>query len=257
MRSKEITMSAPLAVPALNPSQVARDLILEVKLAGVYTPFSLKNIDPNGDDANMEAENRYSDGGYSRSNKTGTGWNVTATVPVATLVSDPTTYDAALLYLMQTIEGSLGSAAQVDIRWYEYNPSAASPRIYARQGLALATFKGNFGDPTANRDATLTFTGQGQLNKISHPYPQTPTVPTVQASTANIPAAGGPFRLVGSKFTGATAVNIAGAAATSFTVWSDGEITGTAPAHAAATGLPAIVTNAVGASAAANVVTYQ
>lgn len=251
-------MSAPLSAPSLNPSQVARDFILEVKLpsTGVYTPFSLKNIDPTTDDANMEAENRYSDGGYSRSNKTGTGWNVTATVPVATLVANPTTYDDALLYIMQTIEGSLGTDAQVDIRFYEYSPSANSPRIYARQGLALVTFKGNFGDPTANRDATLTFAGQGKLNKISHPYPQSAIAPTVQASSADIPVAGGPFRLLGSQFTGATAVNIAGAAATSFTVWSDNEITGVAAAHAAGTGLPAIVTNPVGDSTAANVVTY-
>jgi hypothetical protein len=246
-------MSAPVIAP-LNPSQVARDFILELKVAGVYQPLTLKNIDPNGDDANLEPENRYSDGGYKRSNKTGTGWMVTATVPIATLVSDPTTYDPATLYLMQTIEGTLGLDAQVDLRFYEYNPSVNSPRIYARQGLALAVFKGNFGDPTANRDAALTFDGQGKLNKIAHPYPQAGAVPLISAVTpgtgTTFATAGGTgFRILGAHFTGTTGVTFGGTAATSFILWSDGEITGVAPAKTAGA-QNVVVTNATGASAA-------
>lgn len=252
-------MTAPV-VPALNPSQVARDFILQVRLpaTGLYTSFSLKNIDPTTDDGNMEAENRYSDQGYSRSNKTGTGWNVQATVPVATLQSNPQTYDDALLYLMQTIEGALGLDAQLDLRFFEYSPSVNSPRIYARQGFALCTTKLNFGDPTANRDATITFSGQGKLNKIAHPFPQTPSAPTVAGILpASLATAGGTrFRLSGAFFTGATAVSIGGTPVTSFDVWSDQEITGVAAAHAAGSNLPVVVTNAAGASAPANIATY-
>jgi hypothetical protein len=249
-------MSSPSFI-ALNPSQVARDFIVEMRVAGTtgaYQPLTLKNVDLTGDDANMEAENRYSDGGYARSNKTGTGWNVTATVPIATLASDATTYDAATVYLLNTIEGALGTAALVDIRFYEWNTSAASPRVYARQGLATAAIKLNFGDPTANRDATLTFTGQGALNKITHPYPLAAIAPVINSITpgsgTTFAAAGGTtFRMLGNHFTGVTTVTFGGTAATSFVIWSDGEITGVAPAKTAGA-VNVVATNPAGASAA-------
>lgn len=249
-------MSAPVIAP-LNNSRTARDLILEIKVAGTYQPLTLKNVAPNGDNAHMEPENRYSDGGYDRNNKTGTGWSVTATVPMATLVSDPTSYDAATTYLMQTIEGALGSDAQVDIRWYEFDPSVNSPRVYCRQGIALATFLGNFGDPTANRDATLTFTGQGKLNKPVHPYPQTPAVPTVSAvlPTSASHLANTAITIYGAHFTGTTGVTVGGVAVTSFNINSDGEIVAVMAAGTAGAGKAIVVTNAAGASSGGATVT--
>lgn len=87
-----------------------------------------------------------------------------------------------------------------------------------------------------------------------------PAIPVItSASPLALPVAGGTMvRILGRGFTGTlatTGVKFAGTNATSWTVWSDGEIVAIAPAHAAGTG-PIVVTNAVGASTTGPTVTY-
>jgi hypothetical protein len=104
-RSEEITMSAPLSArpepepgrPRLHPRGEARAGGLHAALAeehrphrrrrqhGGGEPVQRRRVQPLEQDRHRLERHRHR--------------------PVATLVSDPTTYDAALLYLMQTIEG--------------------------------------------------------------------------------------------------------------------------------------------------------
>lgn len=243
-------MSAPV-VPDLVASGVNRNTILEVLMSGVWTPVGgVKNFDPTTDNANIADDGRYSDKGFSRGNKTGTGWSATCLVSRAPTVADTTVYDPAQEYLRQHGEGQTGGAAEVTIRWYEYDPTANTPRVEAKMGTAIVAYKGPGGDKLGTREATFTFTGQGQLQDIVHPYPNAASVPVVEARTPASLATGGgtAFRLVGAHFTGTTGVTIGGTAVTSFVLWGDNEITGVAAAHAASASAPVVVTNATGPS---------
>lgn len=243
-------MSAP-TVPALNNSEVVRDVVVQIKIAGVYTSFAAVTAwDPTTDDANMAAENRFSDAGYSRSNKTGTGWSASMTVSYAGQVDDPTSLDVALQYVLDNYEGALGSDSTADIRWFDYNPSANSPRDYARQGLATVAVKINGGAATDNKSVTVTFTGQGKLNKIAHPYPLTAAVPVVEAvkPTTASHLAGTPLTIYGAHFTGTTGVTVGGVACTQENVNDDGELVVIMGAGTAGTGKAIVVTNGAGAS---------
>lgn len=249
-------MSAPL-VPMLNPSGVNRNTMVEVKIAGVYTPIGgVKNFDPTTDNANMVDDTRYSDGGYARQNKVGTGWSATCVVARASTIADGTSYDAAQEYLRSRGEGQLGVNAQVDIRWYEYDPATGTPRIEAKQGLALVTYKGPGGDGPTVREATFTFDGQGALNTIAHPYPQTPTAPTITTLLPSTMVASGSAGkqviISGSGFTTTitNGVKFSGANALSYVVESDSRIVASVPTLTAGA-VTVTVQNATGTSSAA------
>lgn len=253
-------MSAPV-IPALAASTVNSKWVLEVNTgttaAPVWAPVGgLKNLAMVTDDANLEDDGRYSDGGYSRMNKTGTGWNGTATVSRAPKVTDLTAYDDAQEYLRNVAQGNLGVAAQAQIRWYEYS-SSTSPRVEAYSGTAIVAYNDPGGERTANSEATFTFTGQGALLKITNPFPAAASAPIVYsvspATGATFLVAGGTVaRILGAHFTGVTAVTFGGTAATNISIWSDGEITCVSPAKTAGA-QPVIVTNPTGASTAVNV----
>lgn len=259
-------MSAPV-IPVLDASTINRKWVLEVNtgttLAPVWTPCGgLKNFAPTTDDANLEDDGRFSDGGYSRMNKTGTGWNASATFSRAPLVSDGTAYDVGQEFLRSKGEGKLGSAAQVGVRFYEFDATAGTPRVQAYSGTAIVQWNEPGGERTGLAEATVTLTGQGALLAISHPYPNAAVVPAiysvVPASGTTFAAAGGTgFRAVGNHFTGVTGasgVTFGGTNATSYVLWSDGEITGVAPAKTAGP-VNVVITNVTGASPAF-VVTY-
>lgn len=257
-------MSAPV-IPALSANTVARKYVLEIDINGNilspnYTPAGgLKNFTFVSDDANLEDDRRFSDAGYNRQNKTGTGWNATATFSRAPQASSTTAYDVVQEYLRSHGEGKLGTSAQVNVRFYEYDPDTTLPRVQAYAGTALVTWNEPNGGPTDNSDATVTLTGQGQLLSISHPYPAAAAAPVLSScvpgsSGGTIAAAGGVLvHIHGTHFSTVTAtasnVTFAGTNATNFSVESDSLIIATAPAHAAGS-VNLVVTNPTGASTA-------
>lgn len=258
-------MSAPILLPEgdVTPNRLwTMDVNLAYPSSINWTTLQyVTNFAFNPDDANFVDSTTFGDGGYSGQQKTGAAWSATPTVSRMIVPgSVPPAYDPAAEYLRSIAIGVFGRANRAQVRIYDYDvndPSGVvTPRVEAYMGYVAVGWPSGDGGQADARTVAISMMGVGKLNKIAHPYAIAPAAPTVYASSANIPTAGGPFRLTGSRFTGATQVSIAGANATSFTVWSDSEITGVAAAHTAGTGLAAIVTNGVGASTAANVVTY-
>lgn len=248
-------MSAPV-VPDLGTDINARDYIFEVDLnnsaaAPNWQPVGgVQNFTFVSDDAQVQDARRFSDGGYGRSAKTGTGWNATLTVSVAPQLADPSQRDVAQEYLRAHGEGEIGSNAEVRIRWYEFHDDPTLPRTKCYQGTALVQYNEPNGGPLDISVGTFTFTGQGKLLKPAHPYPTTPQVPNIDSvqPATGIPAAGGSQIVInGEHFTGTTNVTVGGTAVTAFTVLSDSTIVATVPAKTAGS-YPLVVTNATGAS---------
>lgn len=259
-------MSAPFTVPTLAADTNARKYILEVDTnfrtgAENFQPMGgVKNFTFNPDNANLADDTRFSDGGYSRQNKTGTGWDATATVSRAPQDADLTQYDVVQEYVRNVAEGNLGSAAEVSIRWFEWNDDdpTKGPRKQAYKGVAVVAYSEPNGGATDNSDGTFAFTGQGKLSKPSHPYPGTPAVPVItSADPLTFAAAGGePIHIYGQGFAGTTAVTVKGVALAWFSIESDSEIIGSTGVMTAGTG-PVVVTNATGPSTTGPTVTVS
>ena len=256
----------PPTVPALGTNTNARKYIVEVNTGTSGAPIwtavgGVKNFTPTTDNAQNQDDRRYSDAGYGRMNKTGTDWSATMTVSRAPQAASTTAYDVAQEFLRGKGEGVVGAAAEAQIRWYEYNRDTTQPRVQAYSGTAIVSYVEPNGGPLDNSDATITFTGQGQLLKISHPYPVAAAAPVLTAAvpgtTGTIAAAGGVLvHIYGTGFATVTAtasnVTFGGTNATNFSVESDSLIIATAPAHAAGV-VSLVVTNPTGASTGLNV----
>jgi hypothetical protein len=177
--------------------------------------------------------------------------------------TSPPIYDPTHDYLETHAVGQFGGANRVQLRMYDFDLNDPNGLITPRGQAYIGT--ANYAWPrygaTGQADArkiTVAFMGKGKIVPITHPFALTASVPTLWALQGNpLAAAGGTaFRLTGQGFTGATAVTLGGTAATSFKVWSDNEITGVAPAHAAGAGLPVIVTTPTGPSATNALATF-
>jgi hypothetical protein len=225
----------------------------------------VESCDFNPDEAAMVDATVFADGGYSGQDKLGAAWSATVTVNRMIVPgSVPPAYGTAQEYIRARSIGKFGNANQIRFRIYEFDvndiPGVNTPRVEAYTGLATCAWPGTGGGAQAEaRKIAIPFAGKGKLVPIAHPYPIGASVPTIYAfSPATLAAGGGtPFRVTGSGFTGATAVTLAGTAVTSFTVWSDGEITGVAAAHAAVAGAAIVVTTPTGPSTTGtNRVTY-
>jgi hypothetical protein len=252
----------PPVIPALATNTNARKYLPEIDMgtvvAPIYTPFGgVKNFLPTTDNAQNQDDRRFSDGGFGRMNKTGTDWSATMTVSRAPQAANLALYDVAQEFARGIGEGgNLGAAAEARLRWYEYGP-AGSPRVQAYAGTALVSYNEPNGGPLDNSDAVFTFTGQGQLLPITHPYPNTAQVPLItNVNNRNLNAAGGQQIVIKGQFmTGVSAVTIAGTAATAYTVLDDSTLVVTTPAHAAGS-LALVVTNGTGASTTGGNLTY-
>lgn len=248
--------------PALGATTLVRKWCVEVNTGTVGAPVwkMLGGVNNNAfvpDAANLEDDSDMQSGGAGSQTKTAGNASVTMTI-MRKVKSDGISYDDAQEFVRSKAINKYGPDNSVQLRIYEYNP-AGGPRVEAYMGNFAASWEPQGGGNTALDTVTLTFTGQGQCAAISHPYPATAAAPTVTAVDRNLAAAGGTVaHIFGSGFTGTTAVSVAGntVPAGGWIVDNDGQITFTAPAHAAGSGLPVIVTNATGASPAANVATY-
>lgn len=227
--------------------------------APVWTPIQYiqsSNFQP--DDPAMVDATVFGDGGYSGQDKLGAAWSLGLTLSHMIVPgSTPPIYDPTHDFLELHGVAVFGAANRVQLRMYDFDVNdptgALTPRGQAYMGFANYNWPA-FGD-IAQADArkvALTFMGKGKLNKITHPFPVAAAVPVIYSVTPlPLLAAGGTvLRVLGSGFTGLTALTIAGntVASGNRTVVNDSELIAVAPAHAAGTGLPIVATNATGAS---------
>ncbi|GAW50615.1 MULTISPECIES: phage tail tube protein [unclassified Nocardioides] len=204
------------------------------------------NVDPTlQDDSDFDSE------GYKSSTVTALAWSIEAKVTRKTPQGSPTAYDPGQEAL-RLAGAEMGEDNVVHVRWYEMTPDG--PRAEAYEGRAAVSWTPDGGPMDANSTATVTLTGQGKRNPITHPDGAT-VAPTISALVPNSAAtAGGDLIIIeGTGFTGATAVKVAAVAVASgaWEVISDTRIALIAPAKAA--GAKAVtVENAAGASAGSN-----
>lgn len=255
-------MSAPVINPSGNQTP-HRLLTTEINMTSPLNVAApdwrviqyVEDNDFNPDDAVMVESGVFGDAGWGNQDALGATWHATLTLNHMSVPdSSPPVYDPTHVFL-ESFVGTFGAARRVQLRFYDFDENdltgVITPRGQAYMGFATLSWPG-FGPGGTNdkRLVAVPFQGKGPLYKIAHPYALAAAVPFIGTFQGNpLAAAGGTdFRITGAGFSGATAVTIGGTAATSFKVWSDGEITGKAAAHAAGTGLPVVVTNGVGPS---------
>lgn len=145
-----------------------------------------------------------------------------------------------------------GEAAVVDIRWY-HKPAVGKPNP-TRAGRVRCTVDATLGNTsvTGSEQHAITLTGKGGQRAIPNPYlgNTAGTVkPSLRSATPTAQTAGKLVTIVGSGFSGATAVKFGAVAATAgtFTVVNDSQIIVTVPAGSAGSA-PITVTNPIGES---------
>jgi hypothetical protein len=231
-----------------------------------HTVQYVEDYDLQTDNANMVDATVFADGGYTGQDKTGTAWQLNIVLNHM-IVPGTAAYHETHTYLENHGVGKLGAANRIQLRMYDWDVNDSGPGVTTPQGQAYTGFANyswpgfSAGKAVDPRMVSLSFLGKGKLVPITHPYLAGASVPVLfTVSPASFAAAGGtPFRLTGSGFTGTvstTGVKFGGVNATSWTVWSDTEITGVAPAHSAGSGVTVVVTNATGASTTGPTVTY-
>jgi hypothetical protein len=254
-------MAAP-TLPVLGASTHQRDLCFEFKISGVYTMVGgVTNSQFQPSTANWVTNTDQAGQGGTSQDKTAYTHTGNLTLDRKRATADPTKYDAGQEFL-RLAALAIGPANTVEFRVFEYDFSdptgANSPRVEAYHGFAGVEWVPAGGDMNADSTVAVTLNGQGKLDEITHPYPAGAAVPTVTSVTpANLAVAGGTLvEVTGNGFTGTTGVTIGGTAVTAFDVISDTIIEVEAPAHAAASGLAVVVTNAAGPSVGGPTVTY-
>lgn len=251
-------MTVPTRTP-LGASTLNRKWYLDVNVGttavpdwiGVFGILEFKdNLEPTlQDDSDFDSE------GYKSQNVTALAWSLEAKVSRKTVEGSPTAYDPGQEALRLAGE-EMGQANVAHVRWYEMTPDG--PRAEAYEGRAAVSWTPDGGAMDANSTATVTLTGKGKRNPITHPEGATvvPTITSLDPNTAG--TAGGALVIVsGTGFTGATSLEVDGTAvsASDWEVVSDTKIALKAPAKTA--GARAVtVLNGAGESAGQNL-TYS
>jgi hypothetical protein len=215
-----------------------------VPLMGI-TEFQQK-LDPN-----LEDDSDFDSGGFQSETKTAEKWSLELKIARKMTVADNTVYDVGQEYLRGRAIGKMGPANAAHIRFYEM--TSGGPRAEAYDGFAAVTWSPDGGKMSDLNTVSVTLSGQGRLNQITHPNTGS-VIPVVSLLTpaAGLAAGSGLCRIAGTNFTGTTGaagVKFGATNATNYDLISDGLIEATIPAHAAGV-VDVVVTNGAGASAA-------
>lgn len=239
-----VTTKVPLGASTLN-----RKWYLDVNTGTHAEPvwtgvFGILDFKP-GKDPTLQDDSDFDGGGYKSSTVTALGWALEFKVARKVLASSATSYDVGQEALRSASDG-MGTANQVEVRWYEVTTSG--PAIEAYSGYAAVSWVPDGGAMDALDTVTVTLTGKGQRTAITHP--STAAKPTLTSlSPATCVEAGGVLVLItGTGFTGTVTDGVKfDATAAEFYVLNDCQILAVAPADSAGT-VAVSVENATGVS---------
>lgn len=217
--------------------QVTNDLTLQTGWVDVRAITGLTpTVTPN-----LEDSSDFDTNGWSSSVPTMNSWTLDA---VFNRSKSGSNLDPGQ-ELIRARVGQFDTAAQIGVRWFD---RTGGPE--ANSGLATVTWKPGSNAVKDIESVTATFTGTDvALNQnITNPYNVTngPVITQVSPAAAG---SGKSVALIGSGFTGATAVSIGGTPATSFGFINDGLLTVVLPTGSAGS-VNITVTTPIGTSPA-------
>lgn len=111
------------------------------------------------DDSDMDSE------GYKSQTVTALAWSLTTKVVRKATLTDPPTYDPGQEKL-RLASSEMGPANSVHCRWFKLG----AVRTEAYEGHAAVGWSPDGGGMDGLDTATVTLTGQGQRQQITHPY---------------------------------------------------------------------------------------
>lgn len=220
---------------------LARRFKMDVSIdATTWLPLrGINDLSPQPSTPDNQAADDYDTGGWHGFEKTMQAWTAVAKV---NRVQSAGVFDPGQ-ELVRGRQLGWGDDARVNVRWYDRN---GAPEAY--QGVALIGWQQSKTGVADLEEATITFTGDGELTEIDNPG-TAPTAPIVTSASSHPAAqvAGGMVTIFGSAMAGATNVKFGATAATSFSVISDGVIVAVVPAGSAGSAAITVI-NGVGTS---------
>lgn len=163
-------MPATTKVP-LGASTTTRKWFFDVNTGTVAVPvwtgvFGVTEFKP-ALEPTLQDDSDYDSEGFKSQTKTAEEWSVEAKVARKVTVADATAYDPGQEFLRLKSVGKFGVANSVQIRYYEMEPGG--PRIEAYKGSGAVTWSPEGGAMDELDMVSLTITGQGKLEAITHP----------------------------------------------------------------------------------------
>lgn len=156
----------------LGPATLNRKWRLEVNTGTTASPtwtrvYGMTEFQPTleptlQDDADFDSD------GYRSQAVTAQAWGCTLKVSRKTVDGAPTTYDPGQEEL-RAAAAEMGVANSREIRFYEMEPGG--PRIEAYQGKVAVSWSPDGGAMDALDLVSVTLTGQGKRDAITHPAP--------------------------------------------------------------------------------------
>lgn len=255
-------MPATTKVP-LGGSVLARRWYLDVNTGTHASPtwtgvFGIEDLKL-AMDPTVQGDSDYDSEGYKSSTISALGWSVTGKLARKVRADLATAYSPGQEAL-RAVAKNMGAANRAEIRIYEMEEDG--PRTEAYDGYVTVAWSEDGGSQEALATISITLTGQGKLNSITHPdgAAAKPVLYSVTPDTADT-AGGSLHRLVGTGFFAdgeddVVSMKIGVTDIPVFTTLSDNEIVWVSPAKVAGP-FVVYVTNAEGESVTATVtVTY-
>jgi hypothetical protein len=161
-----VTTKAPLGAPTLNRKWRV-DVNTGTSETPVWSPLRGMAELTTGKNYTTQDTSDFDSEGYTSQAVTALGWSLESKVNRKVDPTDPTIYDVAQEAL-RTASDIIGLGNEVEVRFYEYS-GASGPAVEAYSGRVSVQYVDDGGGMDALSTATVTLTGCGKRNPITHP----------------------------------------------------------------------------------------